>query len=247
MGNGSIPSIAGDVTEPASALPEHAAAPETTDDTGAYATGITALDRRLQGGLPSGSLVVVEAPAESSGEELAHAIARGAEYSTLYLSMSRPDSVVEDDLTRGEASYTGSVVYMGAERESEQGWLPEIEAYMASWVECAIVLDTYTEYALSYPDAAQSLASLAAAVRDAGGLVLLLVHAGVTPREIRVARRAKHMADVVFEYQRPDSTDGTDRLVIPKFRQRQTADLELPTVIDLNVSASVTVSDDRSF
>jgi hypothetical protein len=136
---------------------------------------------------------------------------------------------------------------MGAELDRQQGWLPEIEVYMESWLGCAIVLDTYTAYALSYADAEQSLASLAAAVRNAGGLLLVFVHSGETPQEAQSSRQAKHMADVVFEYQRPESTDGTDRLVIPKFRHRQATDLELPTVVHLDAADSLTVSDDRSF
>ena len=247
MGNESMPHIAGDLTEPVSSLVEDAGAPTKTSDEGSYSTGISVLDRQLNGGLPAGGLIVIEAPAESSGEELLHSIARVDDYSTLYVSMSRPASMIKDDLTRVGESYNASPVFMSDGVESETGWLYDIPAYMKQWVQCSIIIDTYTEYALRCADETHSLAVLTEAVRDAGGLVVLLVHNGATPREARIARQAKHMADVVFDYQQADSEDGSDRLVIPKYRQRQEAGLELPAVIDLNVTDSLTVNDTRAF
>jgi len=247
MRDESMPHIAGDVTEPVSSLVEDAGAPTETSDSGLYSTGISVLDRQLNGGLPAGGLVVIEAPAGSSGEELLHNIARVDDYSTLYISMSRPTSMIKDDLTRGGESYNASPVFMGDGVESEAGWLHDISAYMNSWLHCSIIVDTYTEYALQCADETRSLAALTEAVRDAGGLVVLLVHDGETPREAHIARKAKHLADVVFDYQQADSNDGSDKLVIPKYRQRQETELELPAVVSLNVTDSLTVNDTRAF
>jgi hypothetical protein len=97
---------------------------------------------------------------------------------------------------------------------------------------------------VAFDDARASLSVVTAQVRDAGGVLYLLVHTGQTTRETRISRQAKHMADIVFEYRRAADPDGNDALVIPKFRPRHDTDLELPERLELNVKGTLTVSED---
>lgn len=242
-----MPDLGGDVTDRASKLPDDAGTPTASPGSAFFSTGIENLDRKLGGGFPAGALIVIEAPAGSAGEEFAHEFARTDAHSTLYLSLARPQSLVEADLERNGSLSGNSVVYMGDELEMDGGWLMELAEYQDDWLSHSIVVDPYTEYALAFPEDEAALRELAVGVREAAGVLCLLVHPGATPREARISRQVKHLADVVFEYRPGDSSDPTDELAIPKHRQREETSLELPAVMELDMTEELTLSGDRTF
>jgi len=215
---------------------------------GDVSMGMESLDRSFNGGLPPGSLVVLEFPAGSPGEEIAHGLAGADQHSTLYLSLNRPTPVVEADVERAGGSSNAKVVYMGDEHgQGQHGWLHEVLEFGEGWTESTIVVDTYTDYALEFGRASNAIAQLSKQIRSSGGVMYLLVHPGTSTREAEIARRAKHLADIVFEYHRADDADQDDQLIVPKMRRRQEKPIKLPLHLDLEVEDQVSVSHDASF
>lgn len=246
-----MPDIAGDITVSHNALDERLPdeTPTPVSDGDSVSLGIESLNRVFDGGVPSGSLVVIEFPADSSGEELGVAIAGEGDHSTLYVSLTRPASLVNHDIARMGNSPNASVVYMGDKtaNPNDAGWLTELHEYGEEWLGCSLVLDTYTDYALQFSESRQALTGVAERVHEHDGLVCLLVHEPQSTPEAEIARRAKHLADIVIEYQKSKTSDDTDNILISKMRRRKHASLNLPRYLDLDLEEDLSVSHDSSF
>lgn len=69
-----------------------------------YATGLSALDDRLGGGLPAGSVAVLEVPASSAGTLVPPAFASVTERPTVYVTTDRHPDKIETDIAAAVAS-----------------------------------------------------------------------------------------------------------------------------------------------
>ena len=75
----------------------------------ALSTGVGALDRKLGGGIPAGSVVAVRAKPASQSEQLLYALA--AQRETVYLTTQRTVSSVRQAIEATDAALTGVHVY----------------------------------------------------------------------------------------------------------------------------------------
>lgn len=83
-------------------------------------TGIDVLDRKLDGGLPAGSLLVYESPPASQGELLLHELASARD--TLYLTADRTEDAVIDAFKRANVpEETPDVRYVSSDSPLDDG------------------------------------------------------------------------------------------------------------------------------
>jgi KaiC/GvpD/RAD55 family RecA-like ATPase len=202
-------------------------------------TGIEVLDRKLEGGIPAGSIITLEADPASQAELLLFELTstRG----TLYLSTGRSDQAVQDGLERTPAE-TGNptIRHVGTDGEPLDQAQQLIRALPESAnliIDPADVLerrdqDRYTNF----------LNELQTQMVNTGGLAFLHCLDGESPPVNRDV--SKYMADVVFDLEtRLNGEELENRLVVPKFRGggalTEAIKLELTEAVSIDTSRDI--------
>lgn len=204
---------------------------------GRLATGITVLDRQLEGGIPAGSIVLLEAEPASQSELFLYELT--ATRGTLYLTTVRSEQGVRDGLDRA-TTRTGNptVREVGGDAPLDKvnrlvGTLPE-EANLI--VDIADVLERFDRMRYRH-----FLNGLQTQMVNTGGLAILHGLKGQSVPENRDMSR--HVADVVFDLRTDiDGAEVDNRLVVPKFRGGRA--LEEPIKLKLTEAVSIDTSRD---
>jgi KaiC/GvpD/RAD55 family RecA-like ATPase len=200
-------------------------------------TGITVLDRRLDGGIPAGSIVLLRADGASQSELFLYELtaARG----TLYLTTVRSEEAVKDALDRcttqvGNPTVRdigGDAPLDGANRLVHD--LPESSNLIVD------VLDELERQERSRYRV--FLNNLQIHMANTGGIAVLhALRCGGDPPSNRPV--SEHVADVVFDLQtNVEGTEIENKLSVPKFRGGRALD----ETIKLRLQEEVAVDTSR--
>lgn len=200
-------------------------------------TGIDILDRKLEGGIPAGSIIALTAEPASQIELLLQELtaARG----TLYLSTGRSDQAVQDGFDRSPAR-TGNptIRHIGAEGEQ----LDQANQLIRALPENAnLIIDNVDPLERRDADRYRSfLNELQTQMVNTGGLAFLHALDGVRQPDNRDV--TEYMADVVFKLKTGLKGEQLEnRLIVPKFR----GGAALDEAIKLELKSQVTVDTSR--
>jgi KaiC/GvpD/RAD55 family RecA-like ATPase len=180
--------------------------------TEAFSTGVPALDRKLDGGVPPGTLVALLAEPASQSELFLTELAERHE--TLYLSAERSPTAVSRSV--GVSVSANDLAVTALDRDA-----PVVDAL--DYVEqlpdgAAVVVDPVDPLERAEAGRYRSfLTELQSAVtnRDAVAVVHALKHGGAPEQR----HRTEYMADLVLDLQTVVQGDSVEnRLRVPKFR-----------------------------
>ncbi|MEA1929929.1 RAD55 family ATPase [Halohasta litorea] len=203
-------------------------------------TGIDVLDRQLDGGIPTGSIVLFSADPASQSELLLYEVT--AVRMALYLTTIRSDQAVQDALDR-TSRYTNvgepTIRDIGVEAPLDQGnkllgTLP---------TESTLIVDTLDP--LERQEASRYryfLNQLQTQMRNTESIAILHAMEGRSVPELRDV--TEHMADVVFKLNTEvQGTEIVNRLSVPKFRGGRALDetikLKLSTGVSIDTSRDI--------
>lgn len=203
---------------------------------GRLATGITVLDRQLEGGIPGGSIVLLEAEPASQSELFLYELT--ATRGTLYLTTVRSEQAVRDGFDRATTRVGKPTVReVGGDAPLDKvnrlvGTLPD-EANLI--VDVTDVLERHERARYRH-----FLNGLQTVMVNTGGMAVLHGLKGDDVPQNRSMTR--HVADVVFDLRTDVSGAEVDnRLVVPKFRGGKA----LPEPIKLRLTEAVTIDTSR--
>jgi len=203
-------------------------------------TGIDVLDRQLDGGIPTGSIVLFSADPASQSELLLYEVT--AVRMALYLTTIRSDQAVQDAVDR-TSQYTQvgepTIRDIGLEAPLDQankllGTLPS---------ESTLIIDTLDP--LERQEASRYryfLNQLQTQMQNTESIAIL--HA-MNGRSVPVLRDvSEHMADVIFDLRTErQGTEIVNRLSVPKFRGGRALDetikLKLSTGVSIDTSRDI--------
>ncbi|MFB6252230.1 MAG: RAD55 family ATPase [Halobellus sp.] len=176
-------------------------------------TGVSVLDRELDGGIPPGSIVFLAADPASQSELFLYELT--AVRATLYLTTIRSDQAIRDALDRTP----GRVGDPTIRDVGGNAPLDTANRFIRDLPEGAnLVIDVVD--ALEAPEPAryrQFLNELQTHMVNTGGLAVL--HGMKRESDPRNRGLTEHMADVVFHLQTNiDGSEIENRLAVPKFR-----------------------------
>jgi KaiC/GvpD/RAD55 family RecA-like ATPase len=200
------------------------------------ATGIEVLDRKLNGGIPAGSIVALTAEPASQAELFLYELT--ATRGTLYLSLDRTGDAVTSSI-RNARTQTGDPTVRDVAGEAPLdsatklvGALPESSNLIVAPID---VLERHEP--ARYRNFMNELQNH---IYNTGGLALLHCLDG---RQVPMLRdTTEHMADIVFQLETRVSGDQIEnRLAIPKFR----GGVALNEVIKLELSEEVAIDTSR--
>ncbi|XVH31222.1 RAD55 family ATPase [Haloferacaceae archaeon DSL9] len=198
-------------------------------------TGIDALDRRLGGGLPAGSLLLFSsAPASQAELVLAELI---ADRPTTYLTPFRPAEAVRAGLDSSALPPTAVDV---VELDPADP-IPRARGCVDSLpAETTLVVDPVDPLERRAEDYRELLVDLQATIADTDRIAVLHALSG---RSVPPQRDlSEHIADIVFELRTEVvGTEITNRLVVPKFRGGRA----LEETIKLKLADDVTIDTSR--
>ncbi len=201
-------------------------------------TGIDVLDRQLDGGIPTGSIVLFSADPASQSELLLYEVT--AVRMTLYLTTIRSDQAVQDALDR-TSRYTTvgepTIRDIGVEAPLDQG--NKLVGTMPA--ESTLIIDSLDP--LERQDASRYryfLNQLQTQMQNTDSIAILHAMDG---RSVPVLRDVtEHMADVVFNLNTEiQGTEIVNRLSVPKFRGGRALD----ETIKLKLSSGVSIDTSR--
>ena len=200
-------------------------------------TGITVLDREIEGGIPAGSIVLLSAEPASQSELFLYELT--AERQTLYLTTVRSDQAVGDAIDRTNTR-TGdpTIRDVGGDAPLDRanrliGTLPEEATLIVD------VVDALERYDRSRYR--RFLNELQTVMVNTGGVAILHGMDGVDVPNNRDL--TAHVADVVFDLQTTvTNADVENRLVVPKFRGGKA--LSEPIKLRLDESVNIDTSRD---
>jgi len=206
---------------------------------GRLETGIDVLDRKLNGGLPPGSMVAFTASPASQSELLLYELtaARG----TLYLTTERSDQAVRDaiDATPAEVGDPTVRDISGSEPLDQANRLIRALPEGAN-----LVIDPMNVLERREPTRYRNfLNELQTHMVNTGSIAVLHCLDGATDAP-RNRDTTQHMADVVFDLEtRTNGTDMENRLSVPKFRGgralTETIKLELADQVAIDTSRDI--------
>jgi KaiC/GvpD/RAD55 family RecA-like ATPase len=195
-------------------------------------TGISVLDKRLDGGLPPGSLVALTTPADAQSQLLVRALARERE--TLYLTTVRPEEEI-----RAEFGDERTLTPVYARPDALLGQ-PETHLDRVS-AGTNVVVDTVDELERGDRDRYLSLLNgLKGRLQAAEGVGVLrcLAETDTDHRKLTLDR-----ADLVWRLELDVTEEAIEtRLVVSKFREGRA--LQEPIKLDLTDEVSVDTSRD---
>lgn len=205
---------------------------------GRLSTGIDVLDRKLDGGLPTGSVVALSAPPASQAELLLYEFAAARQ--TLYLSTDRDEAAVTETLERAPG-HTGSPdvrrVPGDAPLDHSQRLFRRLPEDSNLVVDPIDLLEKQDEGRYR-----NFLNDLQNHLHNTDGVALLHCLDG---RAVPDARDVtEHVADVVFQLHTEYSGDTVEtRLAVPKFRGgralSETIKLELAESVRIDTSRDI--------
>jgi len=203
-------------------------------------TGIDVLDRHLDGGIPTGSIVLFSADPASQSELLLYEVT--AVRMALYLTTIRSDQAVQDALDR-TSRYTKvgepTIRDIGVEAPLDQ----DNKLLRTLPTESTLIVDTLDP--LERQEASRYryfLNQLQTRMRNTESIALLHAMEGRSVPELR--DMTEHMADVVFKLTTEvQGTEIVNRLSVPKFRGGRALDetikLKLSTGVSIDTSRDI--------
>lgn len=182
---------------------------------GIMKTGMETLDRQINGGLPEGSITVLEAPPGSQGHLFLHELtaARG----TLWLSFARTEEAIERSLEETPSTSGDCTVrYVPGENPMDEAekFLNAVPDESNIILDPANVLETegtnnrYRDF----------LNELQTYLLDRGSLAVLYCTRGVS--EVPLRDTTKYFSDVVLELETRSAKDDVENFLrVPKYRR----------------------------
>ncbi|WP_255167015.1 RAD55 family ATPase [Natrononativus amylolyticus] len=201
-------------------------------------TGISVLDRKLDGGLPPGCVVAYTAKPASQSELLLYELtaARG----TLYLSTERSEALVRHAID----SSKGRVGSPTVRHVSSADPLEEATRFTSAVPEGAnLIIDTMDVLERAEPAAYVAfLNRLKEHMLDTGSIAVL--HCLKGPEEPANRARTEHLADAVFDLRTNlEGSEIENHLSIPKFRgggaPTETIKLQLSEQVEIDTSRDI--------
>jgi len=200
-------------------------------------TGIDVLDRKLGGGLPAGSIVVLSAHPASQAELFLYELT--ATRGTLYLSLDRSAEAVRDSIGNTPTA-TGDPTVRHISGEAP---LDNARKLISALPEASnLIVDPVDILELQKPQSRfrSFLNDLQTHIFNTNSLAILHCLDGRSVPSLRDT--TEHFADVVFELRTDTSGDKVDnRMAIPKFRGGRAP----PDTIKLELSEEVSVDTSR--
>jgi len=200
-------------------------------------TGIDVLDRKLNGGVPPGSLALLSADPASQSEQFLYELTTPRH--TLYLTTARPTDAVESALGDAGGAVDGTAIYSLDERPLKRAHslvsdCPRRTTVIIDTVD--MLEDTEGSRFLRF------LNSVRGELRTKDGFAVL--H-GMDGRQVPVQRDiTEYLADIIFELStevRGESIEN--RLIVPKFRGGEpfdeTVKLELNKRVAIDTSRDI--------
>ncbi|MFB6194585.1 MAG: RAD55 family ATPase [Haloplanus sp.] len=202
---------------------------------GRLATGISVLDRQLDGGIPPGSILLLNADPASQSESLLYEIA--SERGTLYVTTVRSEQAVRDAVER----YRGGIDRLTVRDAGDYPPIDNASRFVRDLPEEAnLVLDVIDP--LEETDSTRYrkfLNELQTHMVNTGSIAVLHAMRDDPPSNRPLT---KHMADVVFDLQTDTSgSQIVNRLAVPKFRGGSA----LEETIKLQLTDGVTIDTSR--
>lgn len=201
------------------------------------ATGVDVLDRKLNGGIPAGSIVTLAAPPASQAELFLYELT--AVRSTLYLSLDRSREAVARAIDTAPTR-TGDPTIRDVTGEAPLDNAAKLVSALPE--EANLILDPMN--VVEEREAARFrnfMNELQTHIQNTGGLAVLHCLDGDSPVPER-RDTTMHMADVVFELTTERNGDQIEnRLSVPKFRGGRA----LNEVIKLQLTEQVAIDTSR--
>jgi len=200
-------------------------------------TGISVLDRQLDGGIPPGSILLLSADPASQSESLLYEIA--AARGTLYVTTIRSEQAVRDAVDR----YRGRVDQLTIRDAGDYPPIDNATRLVKDLPESSnLLVDVVDPLEEADPTRYRAfLNELQTHMVNTGSIAVLhAMHGHGDPPANRAL--TEHMADVVFDLQ--TDTDGSqivNRLAVPKFRGGGA----LEETIKLKLTDGVTIDTSR--
>ncbi|MFD1634494.1 RAD55 family ATPase [Haloplanus ruber] len=198
-------------------------------------TGISVLDRQLDGGIPPGSILLLSADPASQSESLLYEIA--AARGTLYVTTIRSEQAVRDAIER----YRGGVDRLSVRDAGDYPPIDNATRLVKDLPESAnLLIDVVDPLEDAEPTRYRRfLNELQTHMVNTGSIAVLhAMHGDDTPNR----SLTEHMADVVFDL-RTDTSGSqiVNRLAVPKFRGGSA----LEETIKLKLTDGVTIDTSR--
>jgi len=201
-------------------------------------TGIDALDRQLQGGLPGGSLVAFCAPPASQSELLLYELTAARD--TLYLTTERTEDAVADSFDRALCP-TGdpSIRYVAADAPLDNAQ----RIFRSVAGEANLIVDTVDPLERVDENRYRNfLNELRNHMVNTGGVAVL--HCLSSDHAAPTRAMTQHMADVVLDLTTVvTGNDVENRLAVPKYRGgvalAETIKLELGERVRIDTSRDI--------
>jgi KaiC/GvpD/RAD55 family RecA-like ATPase len=201
-------------------------------------TGISALDRELQGGIPAGSIVALAAAPASQAELFLYELT--AARRTLYLSVDRTSDAVATSIENASTT-TGDPTVRDVTGDAP---LDNASKLIAALPESSnLIVDPIDALEQSEPARYRNfLNELQNYIYNTEGLAVLHCLDGRSVPELRDT--TEHMADIVFKLETTIKGDRIENhLAVPKFRGgRALSDvikLDLTEAIDIDTSRDI--------
>lgn len=178
-------------------------------------TGMDTLDRRLNGGLPAGSITVLEAPPGSQGHLFLHELT--ATRGTLWLSFARTVEAIERTLEETPSpSGDCTVKHVSSEdpMDDAERWLDAVPDRSNIILDPTNVLESEE----SHRQYRSFLNELQTYLLEKDSMALLYCTRGVA--NIPLRDMTKYFADVVLELETRASKDDVENFLrVPKYRR----------------------------
>ena len=201
-------------------------------------TGVDVLDRKLDGGIPPGSIVALTAQPASQAELFLYELT--ATRGTLYLSLNRTGEFVSNSIDDAETS-TGDPTVRDVTGEAPLDNTTKLVSALPE--ESNLIVDPVDALERQEPTRYRKfLNELRNHISNTGSLGILHCLDGHRVPELRGT--TEHMADVVFQLETTVEGDRIEnRLAVPKFRGgRAMSDvikLELSDEVDIDTSRDI--------
>jgi KaiC/GvpD/RAD55 family RecA-like ATPase len=199
-------------------------------------TGIEVLDRKLDGGIPAGSIVALTAEPASQAELFLYELT--ATRGTLYISLDRTGDAVSDSIADSPTA-TGSPTVRDVAGEAP---LDNAAKLVSALPESSnLIVDPLNILETQEPARFRNFMNeLQNHIYNTGSLALLHCLDGYSIPPLRDT--TLHMADIVFDLKTIESGDNIEnRLAVPKFRGGRA----LNDIIKLELSEEVAIDTSR--